>query len=130
MHIMEEGNAKVTADAAELPQAQPDLPKKACTPDKASEAIMSSDVTDCGSRSPTPPSTVNGITTDGGHTPGKKNLEKLEPKKENDGKLLRSCVVISLLFYFFYLSTFRLIFLIFCLFSINSFLFVAYFSAF
>ncbi|KAK6625231.1 hypothetical protein RUM43_005522 [Polyplax serrata] len=83
MHIMEEENAKVTTDAAELPQTQPDLPKKVNAMGKTPETAISldSNVEPAGSQ-------VNGVVEEArtGQSTGRKNSsEKIDFRNDDDG---------------------------------------------
>lgn len=81
---MEEENAKVTTDAAELPQTQPDLPKKVNAMGKTPETAISldSNVEPAGSQ-------VNGVVEEArtGQSTGRKNSsEKIDFRNDDDGE--------------------------------------------
>ena len=61
---MEEGNAKVTADAAELPKTQPDLPKKANTVVKTLQTLSANPVEEPKTPTTPPLAKINGVSED------------------------------------------------------------------
>ncbi|EEB15202.1 hypothetical protein Phum_PHUM354830 [Pediculus humanus corporis] len=94
---MEEGNAKVTADAAELPKTQPDLPKKANTVVKTLQTLSANPVEEPKTPTTPPLAKINGSSEKLDldkkpdepeiHISSTTTLTTVQVKKEPDGKV-------------------------------------------